>query len=192
MQEMIKQAVSYLTTMLYQCGPFGGVVLVLLESIFPVLPLALFIALNILTFGDFFGFVISWLATIGGCLLSYFFFFYIVEGHFEKFIKKREMDRVSNMIAKIGKIPFSHLVLLIALPFTPAFLVNIAAALSKIPLKKFLIALFIGKTSIVYFWGYVGTSLLESFTDIMVIIKVGLLLVLAFFLSKFLEKKLHV
>ena len=166
MQEMINQAVFYLTTMLYQCGPFGGVVLVLLESIFPVLPLALFIALNILTFGDFFGFVISWLATIGGCLLSYFFFFYIVEGHFEKFIKKREMDRVSNMIAKIGKIPFSHLVLLIAL--------------------------FIGKTSIVYFWGYVGTSLLESFTDIMVIIKVGLLLVLAFFLSKFLEKKLHV
>ena len=68
----------------------------------------------------------------------------------------------------------------------------VTQAFSKIPLKKFLIALFIGKTSIVYFWGYVGTSLLESFTDIMVIIKVGLLLVLAFFLSKFLEKKLHV
>ena len=42
----------------------------------------------------------------------------------------------------------------------------------------------------VYFWGYIGTTLLESLTDITVLFKIAFLLVLAFFVSKIVEKKL--
>ena len=92
----------------------------------------------------------------------------------------------------ISNINFSNLVMLIAIPFSPAFLINIAGGLSKIKTEKFFLAIMIGKIVIVYFWGYIGTTLLESLTNIMVLFKIGGLLVLAFFISKLVEKKLKV
>ena len=44
----------------------------------------------------------------------------------------------------------------------------------------------------VYFWGYIGTSLLESLTDITIIFRIAILLVAAFMISKIVEKKLKV
>ena len=50
----------------------------------------------------------------------------------------------------------------------------------------------IGKMVMVYFWGYIGTTLLESLTDITILFKIGGLLVGALFVSKVVEKKLKV
>ena len=47
-------------------------------------------------------------------------------------------------------IDFNTLVVIIAIPFTPAFLVNIAAGLSNIPIKKYIFALLIGKPFMIY------------------------------------------
>ena len=93
---------------------------------------------------------------------------------------------------QISKISFSSLTILIAIPFSPAFLINIAAGLSKITYKKFLAALLIGKLIMVYFWGYIGKSLLESLTDINVLIKIIVLLSFALLLSKIVEKRLNI
>ena len=70
------------------------------------------------------------------------------------------------------------------MPFTPAFVVNIVAGLCKMDFKKYFIALVIGKISMVYFWGYVGKSLLESMTNPLILIKVVGMLVGAYVLSK--------
>ena len=53
---------------------FMGFFIVILESIIPMLPLAVFIAINMIAFGNFFGFIISWIGTILGCSLAYSFF----------------------------------------------------------------------------------------------------------------------
>ena len=50
----------------------------------------------------------------------------------------------------------------------------------------------LGKCVMVYFWGYVGTSLLESLTDITVLFKIAFLLVGAQILSKIVEKRLKI
>ena len=84
---------------------------------------------------------------------------------------------------------FSKLVLIVALPFTPAFLVNIACGITKVKYKKFLAAILIGKLSIVYFWGFVGKSLLQSITDIDTIILVIVLLLVSYILSKIVNKR---
>jgi len=81
---------------------------------------------------------------------------------------------------------------LIAIPFTPAFFINIAAGLSKMKYQKFLLALLIGKAIMVYFWGYVGTSLLESLTDVTILLRIAVLLIGVYLLSYFVEKKLNV
>ncbi len=192
MKELIDAFVSNSTNILTSIGPIGGVFLIILESIFPMLPLSVFITLNMLSFGSFFGFIISWLSTIVGCMLSFTLFRYFFQKKLYRFIKKNEQDKFANIMNAISNINFSNLVILIAIPFSPAFLINIAAGLSKIKVEKFFLAIIIGKMVIVYFWGYIGTTLLESLTDITVLFKIGGLLVLAFFISKLVEKKLKV
>ena len=44
----------------------------------------------------------------------------------------------------------------------------------------------------VYFWGYIGTSLLESLTDITILIRVSVLLLVSLIISRIVEKKLRV
>ena len=192
MKELIDAFVSNSTNILTSIGPIGGVFLIILESIFPMLPLSVFITLNMLSFGSFFGFIISWLSTIVGCMLSFTLFRHFFQKKLYRFIKKKEQDKFANIMNAISNINFSNLVILIAIPFSPAFLINIAAGLSKIKIENFFLAVIIGKMVMVYFWGYIGTTLLESLTDITVLFKIGGLLVIAFFISKIIENKLKV
>ena len=77
---------------------------------------------------------------------------------------------------------------ILAVPFTPAFAVNIGAGLSNIKPRKYLLALIIGKIPIVYFWGFIGKSLLESITDPYTIAQILGMLIIAYLVSKLVNK----
>lgn len=192
MVEIVDLFVEFCITALSYFGPFAGIILILLESILPILPLSVFITLNLMTYGDFLGYFISLGATILGCSLSFHLFRHFFHDKWYRFIKRRDYHLMENWMEYISNISFTNLVILLALPFTPAFLVNIAAGLSQMSYRKYAIALLIGKSIMVYFWGYVGTTLLESLTDISVLLKIIGLLVLAYVLSKMVERKVHV
>ena len=55
-------------------GALIGCMFILVESIFPILPLMVFITINFLVFGNIIGFFMSWFFTIIGCIISYFIF----------------------------------------------------------------------------------------------------------------------
>ena len=74
------------------------------------------------------------------------------------------------------------------MPFTPAFVVNIVAGLCKMDFKKYLIAIIIGKISMVYFWGYIGTSLVESLTNPLIIVKIVISMVLCYLIYMLVKK----
>ncbi len=168
---------------------FIGVFIVILESIIPMLPLAVFIAINTIAFGNLIGFIISWIGTIIGCTLS----FYIFRFFRKKFLLKFQNNiKIHNLMKKINNISFSNLVIILAFPFTPAFSINIGAGLSNIPYKKYFFALLISKLSIIYFWGFIGTTFLESITDIGVLIKLVIIIFVAFVLSKIVMKKFDI
>lgn len=189
---MVDTFVTNSTEILAGFGPIAGILLIILESILPMLPLSVFITLNMVSFGSLFGFLISWLSTIVGCMLSFTLFRHFFQKRLYQFIKKKEQDKFANIMKTISNISFSNLVILIAIPFSPAFFINIAAGVSKIKIEKFFLAVIIGKMVMVYFWGYIGTTLLESLTDITVLFRIAFLLVGAFFLSKIVEKRLKV
>lgn len=192
MSEFIDTFVTNSTDILVRLGPIAGILMIMMESILPILPLSVFITLNMVSFGQVFGFLISWLSTIMGCMLSFTLFRNFFQKKLYRFIKKKEQKKLSNIMRVISNISFSNLVILIAIPFSPAFLINIAAGLSKIKVEKFFLAIIIGKIVMVYFWGYIGTTLLESLTDITILIKIGIALILAFVVSKVVEKKLKI
>lgn len=77
MQQLINDSVEFLKQLVENSNPiigmFMGCFVIVLESILPILPLAVFIALNMMVFGNVLGFIISWLSTIIGCLLALLF-----------------------------------------------------------------------------------------------------------------------
>lgn len=190
MTQLVDNIVGICITFLQTYGPPFGFLLVLSESIIPALPLGVFVAFNMIAFGNVLGFIISWSATITGCILSYFLFSKVVDKYFLKKINKKK--KYKYLIKRIKNISFSNLVLIIALPFSPAFAINIAAGLSHLEFKKFFTALLIGKLFIIYFWGYIGKSLLESVTDIKTIsIIIGMLL-FSYIISKVINKRFNI
>lgn len=167
---------------------FFGSFAIILESILPMLPLAVFIAINMISFGNILGFLISWISTVIGCSIS---FFICRKGRCFYQKKLKHQHKILSFINKIDTIKFSSLVLILAMPFTPAFSINIAAGVSEMNYKKYFIALLISKISIVYFWGYVGTTIVESVTDIGVMIRLFLIVGLIFVCSKIITKKFN-
>ena len=172
-------------------GPIVGCFFILIESMVPVLPLFVFITLNFLAFGNILGFIISWIFTCIGCFISFLLFRCKVQTWLFKRIKKKGIIS-EHTIDVITNLKFEQLTTIIAIPFTPAFLVNIAAGLSKMSYKKFLGALLIGKVFLVYFWGFVGVSLLESIKNPIYLVRVAILLVIAYILSKIISRKFKI
>lgn len=190
--DVVINLMNSIIDILKQVGPLGGFFLVLLESVIPALPLGLFIGFNIVSFGSLWGLLISYLATNVGCILSFFLFRYFFRDKYNKFIRKKNLHKLENLTTKISNIDFNLLVVLIACPFSPAFLINIAGGLSKISRKKFILALLIGKISIVYFWGYIGKSFLESVKNPIVLLKILFIILIAYIISKVIEKIIKV
>lgn len=185
MEQFITNVVEYITNLMSGLGIFSGIFLIILESMIPILPLAVFIALNVISFGPLFGFLISWIATVIGCMLAFF----ICRKLSEKYESKYKNNKQINKFKKyIGKMPYSSLVILLAVPFTPAFAINIGAGLSDIDPKRYFSALMIGKIPMVYFWGFIGKSLIESITDPYTIMQIVVMLILAYLASKIVNK----
>lgn len=194
MQQLINDSVEFLKQLVENSNPiigmFMGCFVIVLESILPILPLAVFIALNMMVFGNVLGFIISWLSTIIGCLLA---FTICRKGFSDRLYRKiKNKTNIKKLMDNISNIKFTSLVLITAMPFTPAFSVNIAAGLSKISYRKFIAAIFIAKLAIVYFWGFIGTTLIESVTDVKVILRIIALMVVVYLISRIVNKKFNI
>ena len=193
MENFLNNLYSYVITIINSStifGPLFACLLIFLESILPILPLFVFITIIFIAYGYGLGFFISYILTCLGCLFSFYLCRTFLRNFFEKRIRK--IDKLDILMNKIDKIKLSSLAILVAIPFTPAFAINIAAALSKMKLKKFLAAIFIGKISLVTFWGFIGTSLLESLKNPKILIIIGFMLLIAYLLSKIVTKKLDI
>ena len=189
--EIIHTFVSFCTDFISQGGMLFGFFLILLESFIPVLPLGVFVALNVNAFGDVVGICLSWIATCLGCFISFTFFSFLSDKLLYSILFKKSLAKIEKSITKFRNISFPNLVLVVSLPFTPAFLVNIICGIVRIGRKKFLAAIIIGKVFMVLFWGYVSKSFIESMTDINTIIIISCMLVVAYVISKIVSKKVN-
>ncbi len=167
-------------------GPLLGCVFIILESIIPPLPLFVFITLNFVAYGKLVGFIISWICTCIGCLLSYF----LVKKFLRNWVLKKikNVDLLTKWMSYIENLSLSKVTVILAIPFTPAFMVNIAAGICNMDFKKFSIAILISKIFLVYFWGVVGTGLLESLHNPRSIITVIVMMVVAYLVSLIIKK----
>ena len=172
-------------------GTFGVIIsvcFIFVESILPVLPLSVFITINFMVLGPLIGFIISWIFTVLGCIMSYTIFRKGLGNKFDNLTSnKKLLNKYKHLFKNIST---AKLLLIIAMPFTPAFVVNIVCGLIKMDFKKYFIALLFGKIAMVYFWGFVGTSLVESINNPIILLKIVLIMSITYLLYVILRKVL--
>lgn len=171
-------------------GPILASLLIILESILPPLPLFVFITINFIAFGKVKGFILSWFCTIIGCVIAYL----LTKKYLRKLIlkKKQHSEMLLKWLDYIKKLSLNKITIVLAMPFTPAFIVNIAAGLANMNFKKFLVALIISKVFIVFFWGFIGTGLIESLKNPQSIIVIILMMILSYIVSLIVKKKFNI
>lgn len=184
----IEEIIEFSTNFISSGGWLFGFLIVYLECLIPVLPLSVFIALNVNAFGMIPGVLISWIATCLGCFTCYFLYIFLEVKLNKKFLSRKTYSKVKSKVDKFKDISFPKLVLVITVPFTPSFLINLLAGFSRLDKKKFFTAILIGKIFTIIFWGYVGKTLIDSLTDITALIYVGISLVVAYIVSKVVVK----
>ncbi len=181
---------NILNNYLQASGIRGGVLcclLIILEPLFPVLPMFLFVTINLLVFGTVLGLIISYICTILGCLLFYIVFNKLLSKKAYKFYKDKK--KLNSLVNKYKDIKIETLTTIISMPFTPAFMINLLAAVSNMPLKKYMTAEIIAKIFITIFWGFFGFSLIKCLTHPQYFIVTGLMLLGGYILSKVISRK---
>lgn len=190
--DLINTIVEYSTEVISNGGILFGMLLIMIESFIPALPLSVFIALNTHTFGLLPGILMSWVSTCIGCYISYLIFYYVSNNIIYKYLSKKTRDKIDKAVDKFQNISLANLTVIITLPFTPAFLINILAGVSGMSKKKYIVALLVGKIFMVSFWGYIGKSFVESMTDISAIIVMSIMIIIAYALSKLIGKNANI
>ena len=173
MEELVNNIVQFI----HSTGLLGVLLscfILTIESIIPIIPLLVFISVNFIILGPFWGFILSWIFTVLGSLLSYYIFRNDLSNKFTEYSKKNE--KVEQYIKILRNISTGKMLLIIAMPFTPAFAVNIAAGLLRIDFKKYLTAILFGKISLVLYSAYIGTTFVEGFSNPIVFVYLALLI----------------
>jgi len=138
-------------------GPLIGISLPLIEAIFPFLPLIAFVFVNIAAFGLVKGFLYSWIGTTIGSITVFLLFRQL--GKRKLFKKIRHHQQVQKITHWVDSRGFGLIFLLICFPFSPSFIINIVAGLSKFNPQQFVLAVVFGKAIMIFTVSYVGENL---------------------------------
>lgn len=169
-------------------GVLGALIVIIIGSFIPPVPDAVFFGLATNSFGLYIGVIISYIGTVIGASLVYFFSRWLRN---VKWIKKilTEDQRVVFYVEKLKKIQLSTLSISLAIPFLPAVAIHIASGLVKMSYRKFLVALLIGKIALVIFWSYVGQSIVQGLQDPKGLFLLALIIIIVYVASKYISKK---
>ncbi len=138
-------------------GPIAPIAFIMLESIFPFLPLVLIVAFNISAYGSFWGFIYSLIGNICGSLLVFFIFrFFKHQPFMNRFVHRKRVEKWLQWVLQQHP---SFLAFLFSSPFTPSSFVNISFGLSGYSKRLFTLSMIIGKTFLMLFLLSFGASL---------------------------------
>jgi Uncharacterized conserved protein len=166
-------------------GPLPGIALTFLKSFVPPLPTIVIVGVNAAVYGLWQGFFYSWLGMILGCLTTFLIFRKL--GSHPYALKWASKSSVRKAMVWIRRNAFSYVFLLSLFPVGPFVIINIAAALARMPLRSFLIAILFGKAVMVLSVSYIGYDLHRFVEEPIRLLYVLIFVALSFFLSKKLE-----
>ncbi|MEC1524042.1 TVP38/TMEM64 family protein [Neobacillus niacini] len=170
-------------------GPIPGVVLPMIEAFLPFLPLVIFVMANASAFGLWLGFLYSWLGSFLGALLLFFLIRKYGQKRVFSFLSKH--SKVQKLMDWVDRHGFGPLFLLLCFPFTPSVVVNVVAALSKISIYQYMLAVAIGKMVMIFTISFVGYDLQSLITQPYRTAIVFLVIFILWYVGKRIEVRLN-
>lgn len=141
-------------------GPLASVILAMVESFFPPLPLIAIVALNVAAHGGLLGFVYSWAGVaLGGCLV-FLFWRRIVKRFFWRYASRFAMLQKAQRW--VSRFDTASLFMLALLPFTPTAFLHLAFGISDFDERRYLITLLGAKAVMVGTMALFGHSVVSS------------------------------
>jgi uncharacterized membrane protein YdjX (TVP38/TMEM64 family) len=168
-------------------GPVPGIVVPMIESFIPILPLIVILLANAEAFGLWKGFLFSWLGVSIGCLIV-FFFTRRYGTRFSAYIQ-RKYPKGKALFEWIETKGFTPVFIFACFPFSPSALVNIVSGLSKISVRTFIVALISGKAFMIFLVSLVGDDLFTIYLHPWKLIFAVSLFFLVWVVGKTLEAK---
>ncbi|WP_080874100.1 TVP38/TMEM64 family protein [Oceanobacillus timonensis] len=170
-------------------GPLPGIALPFFEAFLPFLPLIVFVLGNAAAYGLLEGFLYSWIGASIGAILVFLLIRRLGNTRLLKWIRNnKQVSKITNWVERHG---FGPLFLLLCFPFSPSAVINVVAGLSKISIYPFILAVFLGKTVMIFSISYIGSSIMEFAQNPIRTIVVGIGIVIFWMFGKYLEKRLQ-
>lgn len=141
-------------------GPVAPILLAMVESIFPPLPLIAIVALNVAAHGGLLGFVYSWVGVAAGGTVVFLFWRRVVKRFFWKLASRSE--KLKKAQQWVRHVDTATLFMLAVLPFTPTAFLHLAFGISDFDEKRYLLTLLVGKAVMVAMMALFGQSLVSS------------------------------
>ncbi|WP_426447293.1 TVP38/TMEM64 family protein [Paenibacillus sp. S-38] len=154
--------IRHLTDTLGSLGFFGqacGALLILLQTIVPFVPFVVVAGANVLLFGLWLGFLVNYVFACLGAVLA----FYGTRSFGREWAQARLAryplaDRFNEKLEKHGLL---YITLSRVIPVLPSFAINMAAAVTRVRSRDFIVGTLIGKMPMILLESLIGHDLLH-------------------------------
>lgn len=166
---------------------FISMAAIIVQTFFPVIPFVLLAGANVIAFGLWYGFVISWTSAVLAAILNFILVRYAARDWAER--KMGHHSFVKKLNEQAEKRGFWIIFAARFIPVLPSSVINTAAGVSKVVFPSFFFATLFGKLPAVLFESILGHYVInwEENKGKLILIFIGLLL---FTLSlKFFQKR---
>lgn len=168
-------------------GPLPGIFLTFLKSFVPPLPTIVIVGVNAATYGLWLGFLYSWIGMVAGCVTTFLIVRRIGRSRFvERWAQK---PRVQKSMVWIRRNSFGYVFVLSLFPVGPFVVINMAAAIARMPLRSFVIAILFGKAVMVFSVSVIGHDVMRFFRNPAELLYVAAFVAISYILSKKLEAR---
>ncbi|MCJ1656787.1 TVP38/TMEM64 family protein [Staphylococcus sp. NRL 16/872] len=183
---MVFHQIEQWFNVLQELGYFAGFIILYLRAIVPVLPLTLYVIMNVHAYGFLIGTGISWLGIVSGTYTVFYICRKFVNAHFMQKIRKRKsVVKLTHFIDRQGLVP---IFILMCFPFTPNTLVNFVASLSHIKAKYYFLILLVSKLISITFLAVMGKEVTTFLTHPIRAVALLIVTVALWFIGKRVEK----
>lgn len=168
-------------------GPLAPILLAMLESFVPALPLVAIVTLNTTAHGVCMGFLYSWLGSTLGCILVFSCIRVLIKPHLATFID--HYPKIQNGLNWVSQIDHKILFYVVVFPFTPSSFLNLIFGLSDYSCLSFYRTMALAKIGVMLELTFFGSSLAAAFHNPRYLILAGLSLGVLVFISSYLSRK---
>jgi len=169
-------------------GPLAPILLAMIESLIPVLPLVAIVTLNVAAHGMILGFIYSWVGSVLGSTLVFLFFRRVIKPYALRFsVRHPKIEKARNWVN--GKLKWQALFFIIIMPFTPSSFVNFAIGMSDFDEKLYIKVMITAKIIMLILLSLFGQSVVQALKNPAFLFVAGGMALLLYLISKYINKK---